>query len=303
MDEQNIRSEDYINLAVFKKILIQILLAFFSVFRYIIKVIDKSKLLLIAGLIAGLVVGYSYYSTRAKYFEVSMIVRSGELTNKTMSEIIKQLNTLVTGGSKIKLSRELNISENEAREILFISSSTMTDETLDNDTSTKVHQPFKIIAQINDTDVTDKLQRVIITYLNEKPFLKKRKEDERKTYQDKLAYINSELADLDTLKKTYNHFLASGKISSTIYNNAINPADIYIQSNTLANQKAELLIWLSAESEAVSVIDEFKSTSAPQSYSLTKSLITSVLIFITGSFLLGLIMELNKTSKAYGKSG
>ena len=303
MDEQNIRSDDYINLGVLKKILVQILYGFFAFCRYIFKVLNRGKLLMIAGLIAGLVVGYSYYSTRAKYFEVSMVARSTELTNNAISEMVKQLNQLAATGSHKKLAEALKLSELESRDIAFLASYTLANEPLEVDTFLKIHRPFKIVAQIRDTGLTAKFQQGLFLYFNDKPYLKKVKEGQRKIYETKLAFINAELANLDTLKKEYNRFLASGKISSTVYNNAFDPAEAYVQSNKLADQRDLVLEWLIKETDAVAVIDEFKSTSSPQSFSLAKSLIISVLLFLAGSFLLALVIELNRTSKTYGKMG
>jgi len=302
MDEQNIRSEDYIDLAVLKKIIVQILFAFFAFFRYIIKVFNRSKLLLLAGLIVGLVLGYSQYSTKTKYYEVTMIIESTEVLNKTIAEMLKQLNNLVRTGSHKKLSAELKISENEARQVMLIEPYTMKNEALETDTTTRTYQPFKIMARIKDPEITDKLQNAIFQYLNENPFSKKVKDEDRKMYVAKLAFIDKELSFLDTLKKEYNHFLASGKLPSNIYNNAMDPANIYIQSNSLADQRDAIVQWMNREQNPVMVIDNFKCTYAPQSFSLSSSLITSSWISMGICFLLGLFIELNKTSKAYIKT-
>jgi hypothetical protein len=303
MDEQNIRSDDYISLGVFKKILVQILYGFFAFCRYTVRVLNRGKLLMIAGLIAGLVVGYSYYSTRAQYFEVSMIARSSELTNITISEMVKQLNQLAVTASNKKLGESLNLTENESRQVAFLSSFTLANEPLEVDTFLKIHRPFKIVAQIRDPDLTPQLQQALFSYFNNNTYLKKVKEGERKIHEIKLAFINAQIANLDTLKKEYNRFLASGKISSTVYNNAFNPADAYVQSIALADQRDVVLEWLTKESDAFTVIDEFKSTSLPQSSSLAKSMMIAVLLFLAGSFLLAFLIELNKTSKKHGKMG
>ena len=63
MNEENIKSEDHIDLPPLKKITIQFLRSIFSVVDLYAEVIRKSKLLLLTGLITGLAVGFSYYSS------------------------------------------------------------------------------------------------------------------------------------------------------------------------------------------------------------------------------------------------
>jgi hypothetical protein len=296
---ESIKSDDYINLPSLKKIAIQFLDSFFSFLRYTALVIKKSKLLLLTGLVCGLILGYSYYSTRPTYFKVSMIVQSTELSKKALSEMIGQLDLQVKAGSKQKLATEFKLSEREVGEVLLIDTYNMNDELLDKDTSTRIHVPFKIIAYINDPDLSDKLQSSIVDYLNNKPFLKKIKENQRKIYTDKLAFIETELSKLDSLKHEYYRFLSASKISATVYSNAFDPADIYKQSGALQDQKENILKWLGSDLDAVVVIDGFKSTLSPQSISLFKALFLGAIIGIIICFLVGLLIELDRKTKKY----
>ncbi len=303
MDEQNIRSDDYISLGVFKRILVQLLYGFFVFVRYIFNVINRGKLLLLAALIAGLVVGYAYYNSRARYYEVSMVAMSTELNNNAVAEMVKQLNLLAGTGSRKQLAAALNLTETEGGQVNYIVANTLANEPLETDTSTKIHRPFTIVARINDTTLTDKLQQAIVSYFNNSPYLKKIKNDEKKMYEERLMFLNDELANLDTLKKNYNRFIASGKISSTVYNNAFNPAEAYEYSLDLSDEKLITQRWLAKDTAAIDLIDPFKSRNQPQSYSLFKSLMTTTVIFVGCTFFLALFIQLNKTSKKYGRMG
>ena len=292
MNEENIKSEDQIDLPPLKKIAIQILRSIFSVFDLFAEVIQKSKLLLLTGLITGLAVGFSYYSSRPAYFEVSMIAESSAAYRKTLSEMIKSLNALIGSRSQGKLASELDINERQARQISLIEMTGLSNESLENDTSTKYNQPFKIIARIHNPGLADTFQNAIEKYLDNKPMLKKVKDDQVRFYNEKLAYTDKELAKLDTLKTEYNRFLASSKITTTYYSNDVDPSTIYKQSTELINEKGNILYWLSTNSKPVQVIDEFKSPVMPQSYSLIKSLSFGALIGLGICFLLGLYLEL-----------
>ncbi len=299
MNVENIPSEDHIELPPLKKISIQILRSIFSVIDLSAEVIRKSKLLLLTGLIAGLAVGFSYYSSRPAYFEVSMIAESSAAYRKTLSEMIQSLNALIGSGSQGKLAAELDISEQQARQISLIEMTGLYKESLENDTSTKFNQPFKIIARIHNPVLTDTFQLAIERYLNNKPTLKKVKDDQVRFYNEKLAYTDKELAKLDTLKTEYNRFLASSKITTTIYNNAVDPSTIYKQSNDLFNEKGIIIYWLSTNSKPIQVIDEFKSPVSPQSYSLVKSLTFGALAGLGICFLVGLYLELHRKIRNY----
>jgi hypothetical protein len=299
MNEENIQSEDHIELPPLKKIAIQILRSFFSVIDLSAEVIRKSKLLLLTGLITGLAVGFSYYSSRPPYFEVSMIAESSAAYRKTFSEMIKSLNLLIGSGSQGKLAAELDISEQQARQISLIEMTGLSNESLENDTSTKYNQPFKIIARIHNPSLTDTFQNAIEKYFDNKPALKRIKDDQVRFYNEKLAYTDKELAKLDTLKTEYNRFLASSKITTTYYSNDVDPSTIYKQSNELINEKGTIVYWLSTNSKPVQVIDEFKSPVSPQSYSLIKSLTFGALIGLCICFLLGLYLELYRKIRNY----
>lgn len=299
MNEENIKSEDHIDLPPLKKIAIQILRSFFSVIDLSAEVIRKSKLLLLTGLISGLAVGFSYYTSRPAYYEVSMIAESSAAYRKTLYEMIKSLNSLIGSRSQGKLSSELNISEQQSRQISLIEMTGLSNESLENDTSTKYNQPFKIIARIHNPSLTDTFQNAIEKYLNNKSTLKKIQDAQVEFYNEKLAYTDKELAKLDTLKTEYNRFLASSKITSTFYSNDVDPSTIYKQSNDLINEKGTILYWLSTNSKPIQVIDEFKSPVMPQSYSLIKSLSFGALIGLGICFLVGMYLELYRKIRNY----
>jgi hypothetical protein len=299
MNEENIKSEDLIDLPPLKKIAIQFLRSFFSVADLLAEVISKSKLLLLTGLITGLIVGFSYHSSRPAYFEVSMIAESSAAYRRTIAEMIQSLNGLIGTRSQTKLAVVLNISEQNAKQLSLIEMTGLSNESLENDTSTKYNQPFKIIARIHNSNLTDTFQNAIEYYLNNKPALKLLRDNQVKFYNEKLAYTDKELAKLDTLKTEYNRFLASSKITSTFYSNDVDPSTIYKQSSELINEKGNILYWLSTNSKPIQVIDEFKPSELPQSYSLFKSLTLGALIGLGICLLLGLYLELHRKIRNY----
>jgi hypothetical protein len=299
MNEENIKKEDYIELPPLKKITIQFLRFIFSFVDQLFEVLKKSKLLLLTGLISGLAVGFSYYSSRAVYFEISMIAQSSVAYRKTLAEMIQSLNDLIISQSQGTLAKELGISEQNARQISFIELTSLLNETLENDTSTKYNQPFKITARIHNSELTDTFQNAIVIYLNNKPLFKKIREEQVKFNNEKLAFMDRELAKLDTLQTEYNRFLATSKIATSYYSNEVDPSNAYKQANDMIDEKGSILAWLNSNSKPIQVIDEFKSPARPQSYSRIKSLIYGGLIGMGICFLLGMYMELYRKTRNY----
>lgn len=223
-----------------------------------------------------------------------MVVIFNELTKKTYAEMLDQLDKLTTTESSARLAGELKVSDEVAQSILFMEARNIDNGPLRIDTSTKTRQPFKIILALTNNKSADSLQTGIINYLNNSPYLKKFKEEQRRNFLDKISFIDRELAKLDSLKNEYNRFLASSGNSSTFYNNAINPAEIYLHSNNLVNQKETMLSSINVEGTAISVIDGFKITSSPQSASLLKYLLAFGGIGLAAGFILGFFLEIER---------
>jgi len=217
-----------------------------------------------------------------------MIAESSSIYRKTLAEMIKSLNDLVASQSYSKLASELRISDPQARQISHIEMTSLLNESLENDTSTKFNVPFKVIARIKQTELTDTFQNAVINYLDNKPLFKKVKEQQVKYYNEKLDFIDRELAKLDTLKTEYNRFFASSKITTTYYSNDVDPSNIYRHSNELFNEKGAIMSWLISDSKPIQVIDEFKSPLLPQSYSRFKLMTYGALFGLGICFLFGL---------------
>ena len=294
MADQDINREDKIAIPGLKAIIKAILILFFGAISFIFLVARKWILLMLAGLVLGLIVGYIYYSKKPSYYKVSMVVIFNELTKKTYAEMLDQLDKLTTTESSARLAGELKVSDEVAQSILFIEARNIDNGPLRIDTSTKTRQPFKIILALTNNKSADSLQTGIINYLNNSPYLKKFKEEQRRNFLDKISFIDRELAKLDSLKNEYNRFLASSGNSSTFYNNAINPAEIYLHSNNLVNQKETMLSSINVEGTAISVIDGFKITSSPQSASLLKYLLAFGGIGLAAGFILGFFLEIER---------
>jgi len=165
------------------------------------------------------------------------------------------------------------------------------------DTSTKMYQTFKInirfldSATFLDQRIADTLTTAFINYLNNLPYLKKLAEVDRQNALERLAYIEQDMARLDSLKTSINKSIQQFRMPATIYNNAINPAEIYQQSSNLIGLRERTLRQLEVDLDTVWLLDGFKITEVPRSRSLPDLLwILGALGLFTG-FLVGLLLE------------
>ena len=275
--------------------LAQLFRFFVSIIDFIITVFFRNKFLILAGLLAGLVLGYLYYNSRKNSYKVSMIVEFTELNKKTFAEMFTQLNTLILTGSHQQLANELQVSVPIAKSIGMVETFNINNEPLNKDTSTRVNQTFKIVVAVNNNGSTDTLQAAFLRYLNNNPYLMQLKSSQKKIAEYKLAFIDNELIKLDSLKSEYNRFLADSKITSTFYNNAINPAEIYQQSTNLMNERERTTRWLELNASPVNVISGFKMPVKPVSSSPQKWLLYFGLAGLLIGFLIGLFRALKRT--------
>jgi hypothetical protein len=299
MNDENIKSEDYISPPSIRKLTIQFLRFIFEIVDTLLGVFKNRTLLLLTGLILGLAFGYYRYLSRSANFEISMIGQTSTVHRKTLVEIVQSLNELIFSSSYVTLAKELGVSEQQTRKLRNMELTGLMNESLENDTSSKYDLPFKIIVGVSNPEPADSFQNGIVHYLENKPSLKKSNEEEIKFHNEKLSFIDGELAKLDTLKTVYNRYLASPKITATYYSNNVDPSNLYKRSADLLDEKGKVMSWLSANSKPILVIDEFKTPVLPKGISRLKSLFYYALIGIGVFYFLGLYMELHRKFRIY----
>jgi len=258
----------------------------------------KKTILLCMVLIAGIGV-FLAFRTREVY-SLKMIVSHNDLTKRTYAEAIEQLNKLADSKSVSQLSLNMSTSETMVRNIKALKTYNLDGDPLLTDTSNSKDLPFIITAEVYDNLIADSLQERLLNYFNGNPYLKKKKETQKKIYEEKLLFITDELAKLDSLKHQYNLFLGSSGKTAMFYNNAFNPAEIYQRSNEYQYLKETIITWLNNEYQTIKLIEGFKPSLKP--ISGFKSRI--ILYFMVAGFLLGCLfggcIKLDQLSKSRG---
>ncbi|MGV3765443.1 MAG: hypothetical protein ACO1NW_04910 [Chitinophagaceae bacterium] len=271
MPDKMVHPHDQIALPNLRDIITGMLKDFFSLLGFFSDSIKKGLFFIAALTFIGLAAGTVKYLISVPYYKASMIVVHNKLVKRTYGEILFQLNQLVEAKAHDKVAQHLGISRELAQTLLFIEGRNMNQDQLITDTSSKANQSFKIIAGLSNNSNLDSIEYAIIKYLNNIPYVKRVSDFEKLSSKEKIKFIDRDLEKLDTLKTEFNKFLSSSKVSATIYNNAINPSELYAQSNLLVNERGYAVRTLSIDNEAVIIIDGFKATDNYQSGSLKSS--------------------------------
>jgi hypothetical protein len=207
---------------------------------------------------------------KPKRFEASMVVQYNDLNKKTYWEMFAQLNTLLRVRDNSRVAAELQISQDAARTLKKIDLQSIAGEPLITDTTKSEEIPIKILVSLSDTAYTDVLQKALLSFVERNPYVTTFKENQKKMYEDRILFIDKELKKIDSLEEGYTKSLNANKISATLYNNAFNPAEVYVHSFNLLNQKQDALKWLNNNYDPVILIDGFKPSLDPHGMSLLR---------------------------------
>ena len=293
MDENRQHSPDDISLKSIKDLLLNIVHGTFIFFDSLLRLIRRRFAYFIILPLLGAALGYLKYRISPKRYEQSMIVECNDLSKRTYYEMFQQLDKLCKMKSKVELARELNMTEADAQYVKSIELMNIDGTSLENDTSSRLRQPLKVVVLVSDPKVTNEhLQNAIINSINGNSYLANKKEVKKAVYLAKLKFIDSELAKLDSLKVEYTKSLNSSKMSPTFYNNAFNPAEVFVQSNNLVNQKEDITMWLVEQLKPVNVIDGFRRNDRPKSLGMLASIFYGFLIGLLISIFIVTIKEL-----------
>jgi hypothetical protein len=290
MTDPRYNSEDYISLDHIKAFFYSFVKGAFSAVDYASELFIKYWILFLILISMGTGIGYLLKNVVIYNSELTMLVKFNDLDAYTYLGIIKSLNDQAKSKAYDRIATELDIKKDDAQQLTEVSLDKPGKETWSPDDSATGKTPFEITVTLRSITAADAFQSAILAYFNNNTYIRKLKDGQLAFYQDELAFVNSELRKLDSLKTEYNRSLNAGK-SPTIYYNAFNPADIYARSSILMDRKQNLALWFATEETAASLISGVKQekVSAKRSFSLV---VWGVLIGLLLSFLIAIWQEL-----------
>ncbi|RYY20029.1 MAG: hypothetical protein EOO04_20805, partial [Chitinophagaceae bacterium] len=148
MSEQTNANADQISLGSIKIFFLEIVRFVLTFLDFVFQVITRRFVIILVFAILGLIGGYTYYQLTPRHFRTEMIVQNSNLTRQVYYKMIGNLNDQLISRSYKRIASELNLSEEQVKAISSIHLSSLDNEPLLKDTSTKPHQTFKIAAKL-----------------------------------------------------------------------------------------------------------------------------------------------------------
>ena len=150
-----------------------------DLFDLLIKVINifrtSFKTIVLCFLI-GLALGITYYVTSPRIYENKLIVSSSILTESYAKKLVENTRRFIGEGNYQALAAQLGLSEAEARNIFVIRIETLSD--LDA-AALRESDRYLITVHVNDQSILPKLQKGIISYLENNEYVKIRVEQNK----------------------------------------------------------------------------------------------------------------------------
>ena len=244
--------------------------------------------ILLAGILIGCGIGYNKFKNTRSYFEGKASYTFSTFNKKMFGEMIDKLRALSASGSYKTLSEKLNISEADTRKIIDIEAVNIAGSPLSEDI-TESKQPFYIRIKLSDRQIADTLVSCVENYLNNNPQVKSQMANNLIKMKERLLFINTQIQKLDSLKSTYQFYLAHQNVNSGSIINTFNPVDLFTQSEKLATTKTDLE-WGVINYKVIKILDPFVISDNPVSPSLKGFLIKYTLMGLLISIVLSLLL-------------
>lgn len=195
---------------------IQLVVSLFMEVRRLI-ITHMVYVLLFMGVLGG--IGYFTGKDGKKEYEAGITCVYNELHKKSYGEMILLLNSYVTGNETGNIVSALRIDEKIAASITHIQALNIVGSPLHEDMSME-KLPFYIRYTTSDPSSYQIINMSLIKYLQDCDYNLARRKIRIDNAQERIAYLNHQLASLDSLKAGYTGYFEKGRTSNS------EPADI-----------------------------------------------------------------------------
>lgn len=254
------------------------LVAFLSKFVIAIK---KNLILIILAVSIGIGLGYMYYKMSPRVYESNMLVMSEILTESHSEVLINNLNKLVREHNLQALSKKLNISPDQASglssfEVKNVTPKIVIPDPIEKDKS----MYYSIQARTQDNTSWKDLEAGLKEYFKSSEYVTIRAKQNEKLNSELIKRIDSELADLESLKVNRAAGKDGAARESLIYFNPASINSIIIDLNRERFKLQKLV----ENAESVQVVEGFNafenSVSPKLSLSLSGGLLFGIFVII-----------------------
>ena len=267
---------------------------FTSLWDFLLTVFQIAKkrwgLLLLCSLL-GAGTGAGLFLVAKPVYCATLTLSSKTLSNDFCADIINNLELIIKDNSPELLAKTLKIDVIDAKAIKGLAFDNY-DEKLkkkyeDKDTIV-LGLPFRVNASAFNNTVFFTLQNSLVNYLEDNEYALKRKQIKIKNTMMLRANIKKQISQLDSLKfKITADVSPRGTASGFVFGQPIDPINIFKEETDLFENDLELSKELSLI-ENIQIIQGFQPRDKPDSPRLIKYIV----LFLSGFFILGLIISL-----------
>jgi hypothetical protein len=196
--------------------------------------VDYVKLLahnrfLFAGILAlGAFAGYCLRYVIEPSYRTNAIFVSDMLPSNYCVSLIDNLNALRSPGNIPTLAKELNITEEAARQIKAIEPTALATDTFTIERRDTTLAMFQVTLVLDDISNVMEIQKGLSNYLESNEFVRKRKAEMAKSYQTQIEALELRRQSLDSLRTIVNNSITPrSQGQGIILGEPLNPVLIY----------------------------------------------------------------------------
>ncbi len=284
------------------------------------------KYLLIAMIILGGVAGIAFNKVSKPYYKTSMLISSSYFNTRLIENTFDKLNTLCKEEEKTGLAKLLKVNIEIAEDIkefdfeplvseqdqidIEILKLKLTDLAVEEKDLNKVIEQLYVqnkrayifSVDVYNNAIIESLEASLVGYLKNNPYVKNRIDINKKNGLKLIEKLKVDIKQLDSMKQLFNLNMKANadrkgeSSTSNVYvgeSGTLNPAGFYNQSKSLYKelQATETALELGTDFE---VRDSFTVFTVPESPSMLKAVVYSVVLFFGLGYLLIMFIEINK---------
>ena len=174
-----------------------------------VRLLAHNRFLFAGILVLGSIAGYCLRYVIKPSFKTNAVFVSDMLPSNYCVSLIDNLNSLRSPGNIPTLAKELNITEEAARQIKAIEPTALAGDTFTIERRDTAMAMFQVTLVLDDMRNVTQIQEGLTHYLESNEFVRKRKAERTKSYQTQIAALETRRQSLDSLR--------------TIVNNSITP--------------------------------------------------------------------------------
>jgi hypothetical protein len=269
MTASNIQPDDYISFSGLRSFLTGFFRFFFHCCHLAADSVRKHFWLIFTGTVLGGSLGWLYHTVFGQKYKVSMIVEYRALDRTIYRDIVSDLNRMILYGSRQRVATQLGVPLRLIEKVNKLGTADLNGKPLTDEPTTNF-PIFEITAELRSPEGADSLGTALISYINGLPYLNGEIAEQMNIRQDRLNFIQKQLANIDSLRK----------------NNLPDPASIYRQSYSLDSLRAAIRSYLIHGDRAISEITGFRAADKPQS----APAVFVVVVLAMGGFLIAFLI-------------